>query len=95
MTLGAGESAGARSSAASNAPIRIGFSITETGPDAAPAQFDLQGYQFGAADINAHGGLLGRKAELVYYDDEGSTAKAVQLYQRLITTDQVNLLVGP
>jgi hypothetical protein len=36
VTLSVGESAGARSSAASNAPIRIGFSITETGPDAAP-----------------------------------------------------------
>ena len=95
VTLGAGETAGARSSAASNAPMRIGFSITETGPNAAPAQFDLQGYQLGAEDINAHGGLLGHKVELVYYDDEGSTAKAVQLYQRLITTDQVNLLVGP
>ena len=95
MTLSASGSGSARGSPARNAPIRIGFSITETGPNAAPAQFDLQGYQLGAQDINAHGGLLGHKVELVYYDDEGSTAKAVQLYQRLITTDQVNLLVGP
>ncbi|GER84299.1 branched-chain amino acid ABC transporter substrate-binding protein [Thermogemmatispora aurantia] len=78
-----------------SAPIRIGFSITETGPDAAPAKFDLQGYQLGADTINAQGGLLGRKVQLVYYDDQGSASTAVQLYQRLITSDKVDLLVGP
>jgi branched-chain amino acid transport system substrate-binding protein len=79
----------------SNGPIRIGFSITETGANAAPALFDLQGYQLGVDTINAQGGLLGRKVKLVYYDDQGSTATSVQLYQRLITTDKVDLLVGP
>lgn len=88
-------SACAPGGASSNAPIRIGFSITETGPNAAPAKFDLQGYQLGADDINAQGGLLGRKVELVYYDDQSSTATAVQLYQKLITADKVDLLVGP
>jgi branched-chain amino acid transport system substrate-binding protein len=76
-------------------PIRIGFSITETGANSAPALFDLQGYELGAAAINAQGGLLGRKVELVYYDDQQSTATAVQLYQKLITSDKVDLLVGP
>nr|BBH93088.1 branched-chain amino acid ABC transporter substrate-binding protein [Thermogemmatispora argillosa] len=81
--------------ASSSGPIRIGFSITETGPQSAPAKFDLQGYQLGAEAINAQGGLLGRKVQLVYYDDQGSASTAVQLYQRLITTDKVDLLVGP
>ncbi len=92
--LSACGAAGANSGS-SNGPIRIGFSITETGANAAPALFDLQGYQLGADTINAQGGLLGRKVQLVYYDDQGSTATAVQLYQRLITSDKVDLLVGP
>jgi branched-chain amino acid transport system substrate-binding protein len=79
----------------SSGPIRIGFSITETGANSAPAEFDLQGYQLGADAINAQGGLLGRKVALVYYDDQQSTATAVQLYQKLITSDKVDLLVGP
>jgi branched-chain amino acid transport system substrate-binding protein len=82
-------------SGSGNAPIHIGFSITETGANSAPALFDLQGYQLGAEAINAQGGLLGRQVQLNYYDDQGSTATAVQLYQKLITSDKVDLLVGP
>jgi branched-chain amino acid transport system substrate-binding protein len=94
MTLsGCGSSNTSPSSAST--PIRIGFSITETGANSAPALFDLQGYQLGADAINAQGGLLGRKVQLVYYDDQQSTATAVQLYQKLITSDKVDLLVGP
>src|SRR5260370_29450720 len=82
-------------SGSGNAPIRIGFSITETGANSAPALFDLQGYQLGAEAINSQGGLLGRQVQLDYYDDQGSTATAVQLYQKLITSDKVDLLVEP
>ncbi len=67
---------GSTGSSASS-PIRIGFSITETGANSAPALFDLQGYQLGADAINAQGGLLGRKVDLVYYDDQQSTATTV------------------
>jgi branched-chain amino acid transport system substrate-binding protein len=95
LTFAATLSACGATASTGNSPIRIGFSITETGANAAPALFDLQGYQLGADTINAQGGLLGRKVQLVYYDDQGSTATSVQLYQRLITTDKVDLLVGP
>ncbi|HLZ62435.1 MAG TPA: amino acid ABC transporter substrate-binding protein [Ktedonosporobacter sp.] len=95
-TLSACGGAGATSNAGpASGPIRIGFSMTETGANAAPALFELQGYQLGAEAINAQGGLLGRQVQLVYYDDQGSTATTVQLYQKLITTDKVDLLVGP
>jgi branched-chain amino acid transport system substrate-binding protein len=87
--------AAATNSGSGNGPIRIGFSITETGANSAPALFDLQGYQLGADTINAQGGLLGRQVQLVHYDDQQSTATAVQLYQKLITSDKVDLLVGP
>src|SRR5882724_3682756 len=91
LLSGCGSSAG---SSTTTGPIRIGFSITETGANSAPALFDLQGYQLGADAINAQGGLLGRQVSLVHYDDQQSTSTAVQLYQKLITSDKVDLLVG-
>ena len=76
-------------------PLRIGLSITQTGPYSPPALFELQGYQLAVAEINKAGGLLGRQVELVKYDDQGNPSTAVQLYQKLITDDKVDLLVSP
>lgn len=76
-------------------PIRVGLSITQTGPYAAPAVFELQGYELAMEEINQAGGLLGRKVDLVRYDDQGNPATAVQLYQKLLTDDKVDLLVSP
>ncbi len=82
-------------SRAAEGPIRIGLSITETGPYSPPAVFELQGYKLAVARINAAGGLLGRPVELVAYDDQGNPSTAVQLYQKLLTDDRVDLLVSP
>ena len=80
---------------AAGKPIKIGLSITMTGPYSPPAIFELEGYQLAIADINRAGGLLGRPVALVKYDDQGNPSTAVQLYQKLITDDGVNLLVSP
>ena len=53
-------------------PIRIGFSIELTGPLAAVGKTGLLAFQIWAEDVNKKGGLLGRKVELVYYDDQGN-----------------------
>ena len=76
-------------------PIKVGYSMTQTGPNAPPAEYEMHGYQLAADQINTAGGLLGRKLQLVGYDDQGSTSTAVQLYQKLITSDRVDLLLGP
>jgi branched-chain amino acid transport system substrate-binding protein len=76
-------------------PIVIGASVSETGPLAVDAGYHLRGLQLGVADANAHGGWLGRKIELKYYDDQSNPGTAVRLYTRLITQDNVDLLVGP
>ena len=80
---------------AAEKPIKIGLSITMTGPYSPPAIFELEGYQLAIAEINRAGGLLGRPVALVKYDDQGNPSTAVQLYQKLITDDRVNLLVSP
>ncbi len=76
-------------------PIVIGTTVSETGPLATDGEYQLRGLQLGVAEVNAHGGWLGRKVELKVYDDKSSPGAAVRLYQRLITLDKVNLLIGP
>ena len=76
-------------------PIVIGTTISETGPLATDAGYQIKGIKLGIAEVNAHGGWLGRKVVLKYYDDKSSPGAAVRLYQRLITLDKVNLLLGP
>jgi branched-chain amino acid transport system substrate-binding protein len=76
-------------------PIVIGGSASVTGALAVDAGYHLRGLQLAVADANAHGGWLGRKIELKYYDDQSSPGTAVRLYTRLITEDHVDLLVGP
>lgn len=85
----------AAAAAPSGKPIKIGLSLTLTGPYSPPAVFELQGYELAAKEINASGGLLGRPVELVKYDDQGNPSTAVQLYQKLLTDDHVNLLLSP
>ena len=75
--------------------VRLGCSITQTGPYSAPAVFELQGYQLAAAELGKAGGVLGRPIEVVAYDDQGNPSTAVQLYQKLIHSDRVDLLVSP
>ena len=50
-------------------PIRVGFSMALTGPLAANGKQALLGAQIWQEEINAKGGLLGRKVELIVYDD--------------------------
>lgn len=79
----------------SNAPIVIGTSISKTGVYAASADFALKGYEYWVDEINANGGLLGRKVKLKVMDDKSDPGAAVQLYTKLISQDRVDIIVGP
>src|SRR5256885_16720012 len=57
-----------RAARAQQGPIKIGTSISQTGPLAATKNA-LIGYQLWRDTVNAAGGLLGRQVELVTYDD--------------------------
>ena len=76
-------------------PIRIGASASQTGAYAAPGQDRLRGYQLCVKHTNAKGGVLGRKLELVFHDDRSDPAAAARVYERLITQDRVDLVLGP
>jgi branched-chain amino acid transport system substrate-binding protein len=55
----------------------------------------MQGLRMWAADVNARGALLGYPVEVVVYDDASDPETSAALYERLITEDQVDFLVGP
>jgi branched-chain amino acid transport system substrate-binding protein len=76
-------------------PIRIGASLSLTGTYAKLGKNQHEGYQLCIKDLNAKGGILGRKAELVVYDDQSMPATAVRLYEKLITEDKVDAVMGP
>lgn len=75
--------------------IVVGTSVALTGKYARTGQEQLQGFQMWVEEINARGGLLGRKVQLVHYDDESKPETATRLYEKLITDDKVDLLIGP
>ena len=76
-------------------PIRIGATVSQTGPYAALGQDQLRGYQLCVKHMNDRGEVLGRKLELVVYDDRFDPATAVRLYEKLITQDKVDLVLAP
>jgi branched-chain amino acid transport system substrate-binding protein len=81
--------------AGAQAPIRIGASMSLTGTYAKPGTYQKEGYDVCADEVNAKGGLLGRKIEFVLYDDQSAPATAVKLYEKLITEDKVDAVMGP
>ena len=76
--------------AADKGPIKIGV-ISEQ--SAIVGQSISLGAQLAAADINAHGGVNGRKLEIVLYDDHSSAADAVRAFQRAAEQDHVKAVV--
>jgi len=76
-------------------PIKIGMSMAQTGGLAAGGKASLLGIEIWRDDINARGGLLGRKVELVVYDDKSSAAETPAIYAKLLDVDKVDLLFAP
>ena len=77
------------------APIKVGASLSLTGTYAQPGSYQKEGYELCADHVNAKGGLLGRKIEFVFYDDQSMPATGVRLYEKLITEDKVDAVMGP
>ncbi|WP_426414780.1 amino acid ABC transporter substrate-binding protein [Aestuariirhabdus sp. LZHN29] len=75
--------------------IKVGVTASLSGVYQEQGESLLQGLQMWADDVNSRGALLGQNVEIVKYDDESNPAKSAQLYERLITRDKVDLLVGP
>lgn len=76
-------------------PIKIGISVSLSGDFSADGKATEQGYQLWADTINKNGGLLGRQVQLDFLSDASSTTQVVTNYQKFITVDHVDLVLGP
>jgi len=76
-------------------PIRIGASLSQTGPYAAAGQNELRGYRLCVKHANEKGGVLGRRIELIVEDDQSKAPTAVAIYEKLITQGKVDAILGP
>lgn len=80
-------------------PVKVGLAIARTGDYAPAAQGQLNAFQMWADQVNAAGGLdvagTRRPVKLVVYDDQSDFGKDAAIYEKLITSDKVDLLLSP
>ena len=86
---------GLASAAIAQQPIKIGMSMAQTGGLAGGGKASLLGIEVWRDDVNAKGGLLGRKVELVVYDDKSSASETPAIYSKLLDVDKVDILFAP
>jgi branched-chain amino acid transport system substrate-binding protein len=75
-------------------PIKVGFPMILSGPGALFGEPASKGAQMYVEEINAKGGVLGRKLELVIRDTKGNADEAVRVSRELILKENVDFLVG-
>ena len=86
---------GAAAPAASGDTIKIGLNYELTGPVATYGQASVNGIELAAEEINAAGGINGKKIQLVKYDTKSDTAEATTLAAKLMGPDKVVTVIGP
>ena len=79
----------------SGAPVRVGGTLALTGPLAQTGAIHKVVGEIFIAQANKAGGMMGRPIEWVLLDDQSKPDLARTLYERLITVDKVDLLMGP
>jgi branched-chain amino acid transport system substrate-binding protein len=78
-----------------NKDILVGISEPLTGDKSDIGTNSDNGYKVWEHVVNAHGGLLGRKVKIIQYDNNSLADTAVSQYQKLVTVDNVDVLLGP
>src|SRR6266851_1159420 len=73
---------------------KIGVITSLTGSQAAFGEAHKNGYSIALDEINARGGVLGKKLELDWYDDQSKPDQAVQGVSKLVDQDRVPVLLG-
>ena len=74
--------------------IKVGVYGDLTGPTASFGQSTKNGVELAVAEINAAGGVNGKKIELVIEDDQGTPEKAKTVISKLISQDKVQAVIG-
>jgi branched-chain amino acid transport system substrate-binding protein len=81
--------------AQADGPIKIGAVLSATGPASFLGDPEAKTLRLYVDNINASGGVLGRKLELVLYDDASDANKANTFARRLLLQDAVDAIIGP
>jgi branched-chain amino acid transport system substrate-binding protein len=81
--------------AAADPPLRIGATMSLTGPLATQGVAARNGYLLCEQDVNAAAGLLDRQVEFIIHDDASDPDHAARLYEQLIAVDGVDAIMGP
>src|ERR1700694_1959357 len=76
-------------------PIKIGIGIAQTGTLGGGGKAALLALQMWVEDVNAKGGLLGRKVELLAYDDQSNPTTTPGIYTKLLDVEKGDLLIAP
>jgi branched-chain amino acid transport system substrate-binding protein len=90
-----GGSASNNNTSSSKSPILIGTSLSLTGDFSVDGTAFQRGYELWESYINAHGGLLGRKVQMVFENDQSSPTTVTTNYTKLIAQQKVNFVFGP
>jgi len=80
--------------AGAQTPIKVGSFLSVTGPAAFLGDPEQKTLELYVEKLNAAGGVLGRKLQLVAYDSAGDAEKARTFARRLIEQDRVDVIVG-
>ena len=75
-------------------PIKVGMPMILSGPGALFGEPALKGAQMLVDEVNAKGGVLGRKLELISRDSKGNPDDAVRVAREMILKDDVDFIVG-
>jgi len=76
-------------------PIKIGFGMSLTGPNAGAGKMFLLAREIWKDELNGKGGLLGRPVQFVHYDDQSNPSLVPGIYAKLLDVDKVDLVVSP
>jgi branched-chain amino acid transport system substrate-binding protein len=87
--------AGAGGTASDRTPVHIGASVSATGSNGNIGKYQEEAYKLWASQVTQRGGLLGRPVKLTIYDDASDPTTGTRLYEKLISEDKVDLVLGP
>ena len=74
--------------------IQVGSILSLTGAASSWGEAAQNGINLAVEDINAEGGVLGKKIEIVYEDDQSNPTQTVTAFKKLTEVDGIKLLVG-
>ena len=96
VALGVPGSAPAQGQRQDHERLRIGATMSITGKAySVQGGYGREGYLLCQKHLNAQGGLLGKTVEFLIYDDESDEKTAARLYEKLITEEKVDAILGP